>query len=361
MGWLHRLAGVLVAPRRTMQALLAGGQGGIAEVLGWMFLVMLGTQPAETAGTILGASRGILPAAARLLQQFVLGYALLPLVVSLALGLLLAGLVRLRGQKVAIDGVLTAAVYLWVPVGVLAILGALLLEAGWRQALLPHVPLQVFLALEPAWWELGLRLGLSYGWSAWLAWVLFRAVLVGQDQAPEPVARPSRAGWFLAGWLLAAWAGGTAWVAVHYEQIRPVMAGDPAAGFDLPRVDGRGAFSLAGLRGRPVVIEFWADWCSVCLEHMPALDRWAEAHPQVAVLAVHRGGALPAVAELIRRQGWRHATFLLDEHEFVARAYRVDSLPTFFVIDPAGRVLDVRVGAPPQGWLDHALGCQPGH
>jgi thiol-disulfide isomerase/thioredoxin len=361
MQWLNRLAGLLVAPRQSLSSLVHGGRGGVADVLGWMFLVMLGTQPADTAATVLGASRGILPAAARLVQQFVLGYALQPMVVCLAFGLALAGILRVRGRKVPIDGLLAASVYLWVPVGVLAILGALLLEVGWHQALLPHVPLAVFFQLEPAWWEVGLRLALSYGPSLWLAWILFQ---VAWADPPEPRAaapRKSWAGWALAGWLLISWAGGTAWAWVHYESIRPVLAGDPAASFQLPRADGKGVIALEQLRGKPVVIEFWAEWCGVCMRHMPELDRWAAAHPEVLVLAVHQGGERQEVQALVERSGWKNLTVVVDERHAASRAYRVDTLPTFFVVDADGKIAAARVGAASDGWLAHALGLEHDH
>jgi thiol-disulfide isomerase/thioredoxin len=87
----------------------------------------------------------------------------------------------------------------------------------------------------------------------------------------------SRRRWLLAGSGAAALAAGASlsW----WQAARP--AGDPAqaagpALWDLrfPRPDG-GELVMAALRGRPLVLNFWATWCPPCLREMPALSRFA--------------------------------------------------------------------------------------
>jgi len=357
MGWLNRLGGVLVAPRRTFQQMIHAGQGGIGAVIGLMFLVMLGTRPADSATALIGVANGPLMAVSKLVNQFI-QFAVAPLAVTLAVGLMLAGLLRVRGRSAPVDGLLTAAVSLWVPVGLLGLVGAMLAELGWSWPYLPHVPLAAFLQLEPAWWQILLRAVAAYGPSLALAWVLVRVALAAPAEQPGPqAARAGRSwpGWALAAFLLASWVSAGAWAAVNYERIRPIMAGDPAMEFSLPRVGADQPLALVSLRGQPVVVEFWADWCSVCMRQMPEMERWSAAHPDIPLVAIHQGGEPESVARLVHQQGWRHPIFLVDSRLTASRAYRVESLPTYFVIDPSGRIAAVKVGAASPEWLDGSL------
>ncbi len=358
MQWFSRLGGVLVSPRRTFNLLLKEGQGGVGDVVWFMLLAMLGTQPLNSAKAFLGAGQGLLVPFSRIANMF-FGFALGPLVSLFALGLVLAGVARIRGLKTSVDGLLTSVTYLWVPVGLLGMLGALLVEVGFANTVLPHVPTGFFFRLDPPWWKILLRFVLSYGPSVYLGWILTKVVFTspGKSIKSQEEQRTSgrMPGWIIIGALLVSWAGGAIYANANYDRIRPILPGDMATDFSLQRADGKGTVKLSSFHGKPVVMEFWADWCSVCMGHMPEMEKWAEAHKDIPVLAIHQGGSVTSVRKLLGSHGWSNATFLVDGHNSVSAKYRVDTLPTFFVLDTKGRIVDVKIGAAGDSWLNDAV------
>jgi thiol-disulfide isomerase/thioredoxin len=72
-------------------------------------------------------------------------------------------------------------------------------------------------------------------------------------------------------------------------------------GMSFPRPEG-GDLVMAELRGRPLLVNFWATWCPPCIRELPELDRFARSHDQqlrVVGLAVDN---LKAVQEFLKKQ-----------------------------------------------------------
>jgi cytochrome c biogenesis protein CcmG, thiol:disulfide interchange protein DsbE len=61
------------------------------------------------------------------------------------------------------------------------------------------------------------------------------------------------------------------WRLTHQQHAPPVGATAPT--FSLRRLDGDGTLSLASLRGKPVVLNFWASWCVPCKTEAKALEQ----------------------------------------------------------------------------------------
>lgn len=120
-------------------------------------------------------------------------------------------------------------------------------------------------------------------------------------------------------------------------QARNLLSDDlPAPAFRLPDLDGV-TRSLADYRGKVVVLQFFAPWCTVCRFES---DNWARIQAwrdDVQVLAValsweERG----AVERFIGSDRGAYPVLLGDES--VARAYHVTSFPTHYIIDAEGRI-----------------------
>ncbi|MFM8237500.1 MAG: TlpA family protein disulfide reductase [Actinomycetota bacterium] len=117
--------------------------------------------------------------------------------------------------------------------------------------------------------------------------------------------------------------------------------GTPAPDFTLPKVGG-GTVSLTELRGRPVVLNFFASWCVPCEEEMPILER-LDRTGAVEVVAVTFRDSPGDARRFVGRLGLGFPVLLDDDGSNpVARAYGVRSPPmTFFI----GR--DGTIAAPP--------------
>lgn len=120
-----------------------------------------------------------------------------------------------------------------------------------------------------------------------------------------------------------------------------------APDFELRALTGE-TIRLSDLRGRPVILNFWATWCPPCRREMPALEVvWQQYNRgDVMVLGVDQGESPAVVEEFIRTAAGVSFPLLLDMDQSVGDAYLVHSMPTTFFIDAAGHIRDIRVGGP---------------
>lgn len=105
--------------------------------------------------------------------------------------------------------------------------------------------------------------------------------------------------------------------------------------------------SLSEFVGKTILVNLWATWCEPCLREMPSLERvQSRLGDKIAVVAISedRGGS-KTVEPFIDKLGLKSVKIYLDPKSAVQRAFKVQGLPTSFLIDREGRVLGRVEGA----------------
>jgi cytochrome c biogenesis protein CcmG/thiol:disulfide interchange protein DsbE len=128
------------------------------------------------------------------------------------------------------------------------------------------------------------------------------------------------------------------------HSVRSPLIGRPAPPFTLPPVEGGSPIALESLRGKPVVLNFWATWCVPCYQEHPTLNGAARAMKgEVQFLGVVYEDEVAKVEAFLAERGNAYPS-LLDEGGRTAIAYGVYGVPETYFIDPAGRIVEKYVG-----------------
>lgn len=123
--------------------------------------------------------------------------------------------------------------------------------------------------------------------------------------------------------------------------------GEVAADFRLEDLDGN-SVALSDFSGSPVLLNFWASWCTPCRDEMPLLEtvyndsKWRETG--LVVLTINVGESRPTVKDFVEEFGISFSV-LLDTERNVFRQYFVRGVPTTYFIDTKGIIQHVTIGA----------------
>ena len=156
------------------------------------------------------------------------------------------------------------------------------------------------------------------------------------------------------------------WVARNADAIRPLARGKAAPEFTLPRIDGKpGQVSLYGLRGKVVLLDFWASWCGPCVQMFPTLHGLYHDWQGRGVEFVGINSDGPAVSdqELSAFLTERPSPYpiVIDRDGEVGGRYKVVALPHIVVVGRDGAVRRTFWGVTSAQEISSALAAEAAH
>lgn len=125
-----------------------------------------------------------------------------------------------------------------------------------------------------------------------------------------------------------------------------VKPGEPAPNFQLRDMNGR-VVALSDLRGKVVLLNFWATWCGPCRVEMPAMERLYRAYDRkdFEILAVSTDAQGVAVTRPFQQENKLTFPILHDADFRVGLSYGARTLPMTFMVDREGIVRQHIFGA----------------
>ena len=172
--------------------------------------------------------------------------------------------------------------------------------------------------------------------------------------------RRMKMGWSLAAILVLALivagcsAGGSDGSAGGTETADPTAVGNRIApDFELPDLSGQ-TVSLAASAGRVRLIDFWATWCPPCREEIPMLNELHHAYKDEGLTILAISDEKADVVQAFADEVGMDYTNLIDPGE-VSENYRVLGLPTAFLVDRDGRIVDYYMGPKSRKHLEEKI------
>jgi len=129
------------------------------------------------------------------------------------------------------------------------------------------------------------------------------------------------------------------------SQHSTLTLGSKVPDFSVTTFDGQ-TVSLAGLHGKTVVVNFWASWCTTCVDEAPAMKNvWEQVQGggQVVFLGVDYADTQPAALAFMKQYGMDYLAGP-DLRSAISQMFRVSGVPETYLIDGDGILRGIKIG-----------------
>ena len=120
----------------------------------------------------------------------------------------------------------------------------------------------------------------------------------------------------------------------------------PAPEISVKAIADGSTLKLSALKGKVVLLNFWATWCPPCRDEIPSmmkLDKAMTGKPfQMVAVSMDEGGK-PAIDTFFKERGFMLPTYL-DSNGMAARSYGVTGVPESFIVDKSGVIVKKIIG-----------------
>jgi thiol-disulfide isomerase/thioredoxin len=119
--------------------------------------------------------------------------------------------------------------------------------------------------------------------------------------------------------------------------------GKAAPDFELQKLDGSGSVSLSKLRGKVILIDFWASWCAPCKKSLPYLAGLHNKYKALEVIAINVDDEKENGRAFLEQMDLK-ITAVFDDGKKVVGKYNVPVMPTAYLVDQYGKIQYIHSG-----------------
>jgi thiol-disulfide isomerase/thioredoxin len=120
--------------------------------------------------------------------------------------------------------------------------------------------------------------------------------------------------------------------------LSPVLWAKDLKSFSLPIYKEEKSFKYPMKEKKKLVINFWATWCTSCIQEIPILEKLKKDHPRVEFVAVSAGDSPRKIKKFLKKHGFTYKV-LMDKDKSFSKGLGILNLPQTLVIDESGKII----------------------